>query len=104
MSDWDECASDEQKTVMRRVQLGIEAEAFKRTPLGRYLQDRADHERDALIVKLIDADPDDVKTNTDVRNALHVVDMIEDWIDEVLSSAVAAQQQLNEMEASESPD
>ena len=86
---------------MQMAKLGIEAEAFKRSALGKYLYDRAELEKEQAIKELVLVDDDDVKLNRKYRNQIKVVDLFTQWIDEAINSGNAAAANIENEEAEE---
>lgn len=80
------------------TRLGIDAEAFFTTPIGKHLQAKAQAELDQAMNELVAADPDDVKANRDIRNRIHVVSMFLEWMNEAIQAGQNAHQQLKDMD------
>ena len=80
------------------ARLGIDAEAFLATPLGKHLNAKAQAELDAAMNELVAADPDDVKLNRDIRNRIHVVGMLLKWLEETITGGKEAHRQLMDMD------
>jgi hypothetical protein len=85
---------------MHLAKLGIEAEHFQYSALGKYLYDRAEVQIESSTAELILTDPDDVKANTDIRNKINVGKMFIQWIEEAINSGKAAETNI-EIEDSE---
>ena len=100
MDDEREEVSPEQFEVIKAV-LGADAEAFKRTKIGRYIYDRIDNEEGRLIEDLIAADPDDVKKGTDLRNEIYKRRTLPMFIEEAIQSGHAARRNLDQMESTQ---
>lgn len=81
------------------ARLGVEAEAFMHSHVGRYLLERADHEIEINMVKLVEVDPGDYKANREIRNKIHVAKMFKDWIAEAIASGRVAHEAMMEQEA-----
>ena len=96
----DELPNPEEQ-ALETVALGADAEAFKRTALGRFLNDRALLEVEKCKQALVDAAPDDLEANTKLRNDIRVAYMFLDWLDEAISAGAVAERQLKEMDAYE---
>jgi predicted RNA-binding protein Jag len=71
---------------IRIAKLGIEIENFKHSSLGHYLEDRANVEIEQATAKLIVADPEDAKTNRELRNDIAVAKNYLTWLEEALNS------------------
>lgn len=84
--------------LLSAARIGIDAESFMRTPLGKFLEGKANKERAAAIEELIDADPDDVKANTALRNQIHVANIFLVWMNDSIRAGRAAHEQLRELE------
>lgn len=80
--------------LMRAAQLGVEAEAFFRTPVGKYLHAKASSEIAAATELLIDAQPDDEGKNREIRNQIHVGRMFLVWLAEAINVGKAAHEQI----------
>ncbi len=80
------------------ARLGIDAETFIRTPLGRFLEGKARTEEAAALAELVDADPEDAKANRELRNRIHVARMFLTWIGDAIEAGQQAHRQLQEME------
>lgn len=85
--------------TLETAKLGIEAEAFLRSSLGRYMVDRADMEIERAMVELVEADPEDARLNREIRNRIHVAKQIKQWIGEAINSGRVAHENLIEREA-----
>lgn len=83
------------------ARLGIEAEAFIRSNFGKYVTRRIEEHVTAHTAKLVDADPDDVKVNRDLRNEIRLCQMLEEWIVEAVNSGRLATRALHERDALE---
>ena len=90
---------DNQEVV--RAKLGIEAEMFEHSALGRYLLERADLDRALLSEELIAKDPEDIDGCKAVRNKILVIDLFIDFLTEVKNSGHAAEILMEEQEAYE---
>lgn len=84
--------------LINRARLGIEAEAFMKSSLGRYLVSTAEEQIRVLTEDLIQADSDDAKVNRDIRNDIHVCKMFLTWIEEAIDSGRLAEAQIRENE------
>ena len=80
------------------ARMGIDAETFMRSPVGRFIEGKARAEEADATEALIAADPDDLKANRDLRNQIHVARMFLVWIADAVSAGHAAHAQLQEMD------
>lgn len=86
--------TDESDELLDIARMGLDAEAFMRTPLGKFLEGKAKQEEADAMAALIDADPDDVKANTLYRNRIHVARMFLTWMGDSIAAGHAAHDQL----------
>ena len=93
--------SQEEQREIKRVQLGLESEAFLRGNLFKYITQRCDLELQSTIAALIDADPEDAKTNRSLRSDIKRYMDFEKWLKELVESGKAAEQNLNAMDATD---
>ena len=84
--------------LLSMARMGIDAESFMRTPLGKFLLKKADDEIAAATEELIDAAPDDVKVATEIRNRIHVARMFKVWMSDAITIGHSAHDQLRELE------
>ena len=84
--------------LLSLARMGVDAESFMGTTLGKFLTMKAAAEIDAATAELIAADPDDVKANTDLRNQINVAGMFLTWMRESISIGRAAHEQLKMLE------
>lgn len=89
--------SDENQ-LLGVAKLGVEAEAFMRSPLGVEMLKQADMEIAEATAKLVDADPDDRKSNRDLRNTIKVAGMFGQWLRDTAVIGQHAVDQLREIE------
>lgn len=80
------------------ARMGVDAETFLRTPLGQFLEKKARREEAEAVAGLVDAAPDDVKANTELRNQIHVARMFLNWMHDAIEAGRAAHDQLRDME------
>jgi hypothetical protein len=80
--------------LLRAARLGIEVEAFLRTPVGKYLHSKALSEIEAATELLIEAQPDDERKNREIRNQIHVARMFLVWMSEAINVGEAAHEQI----------
>lgn len=91
----------EDDELMSLAKMGIDAEDFIRSPLGKFLIKKAEAEINDATEDLIMADPDDVKANTEIRNRIHVARMFVVWLSESVNIGRVAHDQMREMEENE---
>ena len=91
----------EDDELLSLAKMGVDAETFIRTPLGKFLVKKAEDEIEAATQDLISADPDDVKSNTELRNRIHVARMFVVWLTDSINMGRSAHERLKEMEENE---
>ena len=84
--------------LLSLARLGVDAESFMGTKLGKFLAMKAASEIEAATAELIAADPDDLKANTVLRNQINVAGMFLTWMNESISIGRAAHEQLKMLE------
>lgn len=84
--------------LMDIARLGIDSEAWLKTPLGRHIHGKALREEAEAIDALVLAAPDDVRTNTELRNQIHVARMFMVWLTDAINAGHQAHEQLQEMD------
>lgn len=86
---------DRQNKIMA-VELGLDAQKFLQSNLGRALVDKAEHEKGTFLVALVDADPDDRKLNRRIRNEILLRELGVNWILEVIGTGKVAENEIHE--------
>jgi hypothetical protein len=82
--------------AIQRAQLGMEAEVFKRSNLGRYLVGRSKMEVDRQMVALADMDdPDDLVESRKIRAKIAAAKEGMIWIQEVINSGALSAKQID---------
>lgn len=89
----------QEDSLVRTAELGIEAEKFLHSRLGKELLMRADEERANILTQLIDADPEDPRAQRKWRLELAKIDKTLEWINEFINSGRAAHESLKLQEA-----
>ena len=87
----------EEDELVTLAKLGIDAEAFAMSPLGKFLIKKAESEMESATQDLISADPDDIKVNTEMRNRIHVARMFLSWLSDSITIGRSAHDQLEAM-------
>lgn len=93
--------SDDNKQLMGEISLGIEAEAFLASDVGKRLVSRSEAERDEAVNELKIADPGNAKLIRDLQNRIWLAESVQMWIAEIISSGWNAERVLQMMN---SPD
>lgn len=88
----------EEEELLSIAKMGIDAESFIRTPLGRFLMKKADREISEATEELIAADPAEWRPNQELRNRIHVARMFKVWMSDAIEVGQHALRQLEEME------
>lgn len=84
---------------LRMVRLGIDAEAFLTSALGKHLTAKAQSEIDAATQMLIATSPSDIDGNTALRNRIYVASQAIIWIRQAAAEGRAAHGRILEQEA-----
>lgn len=91
-------ASDDRSQLLRQVELGLDAQRFKDSDIGRELQDRANAEVEAALEQLKTVDPTDAKQITLLQNHIWKAETFLLWINEMVQEGVNAEEQLEQEE------
>lgn len=89
----------EQNSTLEMARLGVEAEAFKHSPLGRFIEECAAREEEGYLEQLRIVDPEKTAEVRRIQNELKVIEMFRLYIDSVINSGRAAADDLTEQEA-----
>jgi hypothetical protein len=89
----------DENDLVELARMGIEAEDFCRTSLGKFILGKADGEIQEATADLVSADPEDIKLNRELRNKIHVARMFKVWLGEAISVGRVAHDQLDEQES-----
>ena len=77
------------------AKLGIEAESFLRSSLGKYMMSRADEIIKRETQNLVNCDAYDTDANRDIRNEIRLATMFKYFIDAVIEDGKTASEQLD---------
>lgn len=77
--------------VASDIELGMDAHAFMKSNIGRYLSARAESERADALEELAQADPDDAKAMRALQNRVKVVDSVMYWLAEAIQAGKNAE-------------
>lgn len=84
--------------MIEAAKLGMEAEVFRSSPLGRFLIKKAEDEESDAIEHLIAADPENAKEQREYRNQIHVSRMFIEWLNDAVEIGRAAVEMLRQQE------
>ena len=88
----------EEDELLSLARMGVDAESFMGTKLGKFLAMKATREIESATADLISADPADLKSNTDLRNQINVAGMFLTWLHESINIGLSAHEQLKALE------
>jgi hypothetical protein len=88
----------EADSLLERAKMGIEAERFLASGVGRYLVERANNDANLAVEALKTVNPDDPCRVRELQSDLNVPDKIVHWLAEMVSEGNACEFQLKEME------
>ncbi len=77
-----------------RARLGIEAESFEKSHVGRYIYDRIYVDLEKFTQELIDMNPHSVEKCVEIRNHILVRNLFTLWIREAIHSGMNAHREL----------
>ena len=81
---------------VQRALLGIDAESFWKSKVGRYIQDRIDVELGQLHEDLYQCDPNDIAKATQIRSEISVRRLLGKFVDEAIQSGLQAERELEQ--------
>lgn len=81
------------------VEMGLDAQQFLGSRLGKYLIKRAEDERDDAIDELKGADSDSPRLIRSLQNRIWRAEQFQYWIAELIQSGTLAEEQLKEMDS-----
>jgi len=82
--------------ILSIAQLGVEAESFKSSGLGRYLNDRAESEIIEASNELCTVCPSDTKAITELQNKVYRANSFIIWIEEAIEDGNFAIDEIRE--------
>lgn len=85
--------TDEERLLLAEIDLGLAAEQFLRSAVGKYLTGRAIAQSDEAIDKLKVADPDDAKLIRTIQNDIWRADTFAQWITDAIRGGNNAEEQ-----------
>ena len=88
----------ENEIALDIARLGIEAEAFLASNLGRYLMERAELERELATAELIAAEPSELALCVRIRNRILVIELFKNWLVEAVQEGKVASQELERLD------
>jgi hypothetical protein len=87
--------ADRQNKIMA-VELGVEAQSFLQSRIGRALVEKAEYEKGSFLLALVDADPDDPVVNRKIRNEIKLRELGLNWILEMIGTGGIAENEIHE--------
>ncbi|MFZ4856146.1 MAG: hypothetical protein ACOYL3_07090 [Desulfuromonadaceae bacterium] len=84
--------------MMSTVRFGIEAEAFIASPLGKYLQQRAESEVVDAVTQLKTVDPCDHAQIVKLQNDIYRAESFTAWLADLITSGWEAEKEIRMME------
>ncbi len=78
------------------ARLGIEAESFENSHIGRYIYDRIDIDLEKFTQELVATDPSELSKCVEIRNNILVRNLFTLWIKEAIRSGLNAEHELQD--------
>lgn len=94
-------SDDQTKQLLGEISLGIEAESFLESEVGKRLIARAESERDDAVNELKTADPENAKQIRDLQNRIWLAESFQKWIAEIISSGWNAETVMKMMDSTD---
>ncbi len=89
----------ETQVLLAEVELGLDAQQFLGSKLGRYLVGCAQQEVKQAFVDFKAADPEDKKAITALQNRIWVAERFQQWIAEAIGNGTNAEHQIQQKES-----
>lgn len=86
----------EQRLLLAEVDLGLEADQFLRSKIGKYIVGRATDQSEAAMEKLKIVDPTDAKAVQSIQNDIWRADTLATWITDLIRGGKNAEDQINQ--------
>lgn len=96
-------SSKEMESSIQAVRIGIEAEAFVGSNLGRLLERMADLEEKSLLKALVDSDAEEVEAGRKIRNNLHVISMFRNYLGEIINTGRNSAENIKQLDSDNHP-
>jgi hypothetical protein len=90
----DQLDASELRELYATVELGLDVQAFLRTPVGKYLWQRASDERVDALADLVDVSPADTEAVRALQSTIKRADSILFWLNEAIEAGKNAEAQL----------
>ena len=84
--------SDDRTQALRTVSLGIDAETFLASPLGRHIVAKAEDDIRTAVAELCVVDPHEVEKVRMLQNQVWRAESIQQWIAEAIQDGLHAEQ------------
>jgi hypothetical protein len=85
----------EVRELYQTVGLGLDVAQFLRSPVGKYLMQKADDERADALADLVDASPVDAETIRTLQSTIKRADSIQFWLRDAVQAGINAEAQLD---------
>lgn len=80
--------------LVKDLELGIEAEAFLNSPIGKYLAERSEAERDEAIEEFRQVDPTDAVKVRNIQNRIWRAESFATWLAQAIQNGRFAEFEL----------
>ena len=84
----------DEATLRAEYTIGLEAEVFMKSDLGRYLQGVSEQEVNSYKEQLAWTDPEDAKAIREIQTKIHVAKTCLVWLEEAITRSYEAEEQL----------
>lgn len=91
----EQLEAPEVRELLQQVELGLDVQQFLRSPVGKYLLQKADDERTDALAELVEANPEDSEGIRALQSTIKRADSIQFWLIEAVQAGKNAEAQLD---------
>ena len=89
---------EEEELLVAEVRLGIQTKEFLGSPVGKYIEGRAEKAREEAFTAWEQVDPSDVETIRELQFRARLPALVLTWLDEAINQAQHAEASLQDLD------
>ena len=93
--------ADPREELLREVSIGLQAETFLGSDVGKYLVSRAEGERDAALDELKTVNPNDPEAIMELQAKVWRAESVQTWIAELIQAGWNAEGLIGQMDSTD---